>query len=72
MSKVSKLNRAEAYKLDKNGEFYAEFDEDSGSHCVFGTESGFAYECCGDETEAERKAEEMNRTQQSRFSSSKN
>jgi hypothetical protein len=48
------------YQKDKAGEFYEDFDEESGLWCVFGSETGHAYASYSDEEEARSKAEEMN------------
>lgn len=52
------MTRNEAFKIDK--EFYAELDEESGFYCVFGDESGFAYESYASEQEAKEAAERKN------------
>ena len=60
-SRSGSMNRATAYQLDKNnGEFYASYDEESGGWCVFGTESGFAYESYSDPEQATERAADMN------------
>ena len=50
-----------AKRPQKGEEVYAEYDEDSGEYCVFGTESGFAYESYSSMRQAERAAERMNK-----------
>jgi hypothetical protein len=47
-------NAHDAEKLDK-GSKYVDFDEDTGMHGVFGTESGFCYALCMSEEEANSK-----------------
>jgi|GEM_PF-5505995 len=44
------------------GEYFAEYDEDSASYCVFHTDfkSGFAFSSFSSEQEAERNAKERN------------
>ena len=53
------MNRTEAIQKDKVGSFYADFDEESGMWCVFGTESGFAYYSYADKESADERAEAM-------------
>ena len=53
------MNRLQAIEKDKKGNFYEEFDDDSGMWGVFGTESGFCYKTCGSEHEAKHVAEQM-------------
>lgn len=57
--KPNHMTRSEAFKIDK--EFYAELDEGSGFYCVFGDESGFAYESYADEQEAKGAADRKNK-----------
>lgn len=54
--KTFEMTGAQAAKLDKNGDFYADYDASSGLWCVFGTESGFAYGSYASEEEANEKA----------------
>ena len=51
------MNGWTAYAADKYGEFYAEYDDNCGLWCVFGTESGFCYSTYLDEGEATREAD---------------
>ena len=46
------MNGYEARKLDK-GEMYVDLDEDTDLWCVFGSESGFAYQAFSTEEEAD-------------------
>lgn len=52
------MNRSEALKIDT--EFYADLDEKTGLHCVFGNNSGFAYSNSTSQEEAEQQARELN------------
>lgn len=54
------LTGKSAYQIDKNGEFYVEFDEDIGLYCVFGSETGFCYATYADDQEAQIDADRMN------------
>jgi len=42
------------------GEFYADWDEDSGSYCVFNTESSKAYASYADKGDAQAEAARRN------------
>lgn len=57
---LNEMNGWEASKLDAKGEYYAEYDEDVGEWCVFGTESGFCYATFMSQRQAEDYADEMN------------
>lgn len=58
--KISTLNRTDALKLDEEGEFFEEWDPDTGLYCVFGTESDFCYATFSDEGDARKRAGTMN------------
>ncbi len=49
----------EAAKSLTEDDFYPEFDEETGLYCVFGTESGFAYNAYSSMKEAEKEASRM-------------
>ena len=62
MNEANDINRKDAWAMDKEqgkDALYTEYDDATGSYCVFGTESGFAYEACGSEEEANEKLEEL-------------
>lgn len=50
------MTAATARKLDEKGTFYVDWDDVSGAHGVFGTESGFCYATFSDKDEAEVEA----------------
>lgn len=50
------ITREQALGLDRNGDFYADLDEETSLYCVFGTESGFAYSSHADQYSAEQNA----------------
>ena len=45
--------------LKPNTQFYADYDEDTASYCVFDTEDGKAWRSYATREQAEQKAEEM-------------
>lgn len=65
MNEANDVNRQDAWAMDKKegkDAFYVDYDDSVGGYCVFGTESGFAYDSCGDKDEAQERMEEL-RTQ---------
>lgn len=58
--RVDEMTSNRAYQMDKRGEFYSEWDEDSQMYCVFGSESGFCYATYAGKEEAEEEAQRMN------------
>jgi hypothetical protein len=48
------VNRTEAYRKDRKGDFYVDMDEKTGAWGVFGSETGFCYATFSDLKEAER------------------
>jgi len=54
------MTSTKALEIDKkHGTFYADWDDESGSWCVFGSESGFAYASYGSEDEALDESDRM-------------
>ena len=60
MNKDIGMTRLDALKLDNNGSFYTDYDEDSACYGVFGTESGFCYALETEDNIAEEIANKMN------------
>lgn len=59
---INRLRRivTEASSMPGPGEYYADYDDETGTYCVFHTENNRAFASFSDKEEAENVAAEMN------------